>query len=270
MLEIDSQIYMFHTFHLKEIYFADYPYDVDGCATVTFNFCRNKIDLPGFSRQEETTLVIDLTQDLDALWKNMKKKSCQYQVNRARREGVVIKRNQNFEEFHQIYRSFWQEKMHAYTRIRPEHIKYGTLFTAEIDDETVAGQLYLEDASYIRWLIGGSKRLEVSEDKAALIGCANRLMHWEAIQYAKEKGIKEFDFGGIYSGDDKNDPRYSINIYKQSFGGTLVTYYNYNKVYSKAYKLLLNPYRLVKKVARLPNTIPVQFSKAFRQERRIK
>jgi len=245
MLEIDSKIYMFRT---KEIHFADYPYDVDGYAMVVFYSCRNKVDMSGFSRIEGKTLVIDLTQNLDAIWENMKKKSCRYEINRARREGIVVKINQNFEEFHKIYRSFWKSKMYADIWIRPEFIKYGTLFTTEIDGEVVAGQLYLEDDSHMRWIIGGSKRLEMSKDRAILIGCANRLMHWEAIKYAKERGIKEFDFGGIYTGGNKNDPRYTINLFKQSFGGTLVIRYQYNKVYSKAYKLLRYPYWLIKRM----------------------
>ena len=243
MLEIDSKIFMFRT---REIYFADYPYDVSGYATVTFEVCPNKVDVPGFSRREGTTSVIDLTQDLDAIWKNLKKKSCRYEINRARREGIIIKINQNLEEFDRIYKSFWKNKVYADAQIRPEFVKYGTLFTAEIDDEVVAGQLYIEDESHVRWIIGGSKRLEVPKDRAILIGCANRLMHWEAIKYAKEKGIKEFDLGGVYTGENKDDPRYTIRHFKESFGGTLVTRYGYNKIYSKAYKLLRYPYRLIK------------------------
>jgi len=243
MLEIDSKIYMFRT---KEIYFADYPYDVGGYATVTFEVCPHKVDMPGFSRRGGTTLVIDLTQDLDTIWENMKKKSCRYEINRAQREGIVVKIGQNFEEFGKIYKAFWKKKVYREARIRPEFIKYGTLFTAEIDGEVVAGHLYLEDDSHIRWIIGGSKRLEVDKDRSALIGRANRLMHWEAIKYTRAKGIKEFDFGGIYTGSNKSDPRNTINTFKLSFGGTLVTRYHYEKVYSKVYKLLRYPYRLMK------------------------
>jgi len=243
MLEIDSKIYMFRT---REIYFADCPYDIDGYATVTFEVCPNKVDVPGFSRRGGTTLVIDLTQDLDTIWRNMKKKSCRYEINRAQREGIVIKINQNLDEFAKIYRAFWKSKVYADAHVRPEFMKYGTIFTAEIDDEVVAGQLYLEDDSHIRWIIGGSKRLEVTKDRAILIGCANRLILWEAIKYAKEKGIKEFDLGGIYTGKNKNDPRYTIRQFKESFGGILVSRYGYDKVYSKAYKLLRYPYRFIR------------------------
>ena len=243
MLEIDSKIYMFRT---KEIYFADYPYDVDGYATVTFEVCPNKVDIPGFSRREGTTLVIDLTQDLDTIWKNMSYGNCRKPIRRAERAGVKIQVNQNLQEFGKIYQSFWRKKVYQEARVRPEFIKYGTLFTAEIGGEVLAGHYFLEDDTYIRSIITGSKRLEVDKEKATMIGNTNKLILWEAIKYAKEKGIKEFDLGGVYTGEDKNDPRYTIRQFKQSFGGTLVTRYHYEKVYSKAYKLLRYPYRLMK------------------------
>jgi len=236
MLEIEIKG---HIFKYKEIWFADYPHDVKGCTSVTFRECKNKVDIAGFTRQEHTTLVIDLTQDLDIIWKNMGKKSCRYEINRAQREGIVVKINHNFDEFYQMDKSFRGKKgLGAGSLCHPEFMRrYGTLFTAEVAGEIIAGQFYLKDEDNMRWLVGASKRLEVDRDKAILIGCGNRLMIWEAIKYAKENGIKEFDFGGYYTGRDKNDQRYSINLFKESFGGELTRHYIYQKGYSRAYKL---------------------------------
>ena len=249
MLEINRKIYMFNS---KEIWFADYPFDVEGYDSATFMECKNKVDRAGFTRREHTTLVIDLTQNLDTIWRNMGKKSCRYEINRAKREEVIVKINQDSNEFYQMDRSFRAKKgLGTGSLYHPEFMrKYGTLFTAEVTGETIAGQFYLEDENNIRWLVGASKRLEVDRDKAIVIGCANRLIIWEAIKYAKEKGIKEFDFGGYYTGGDTNDPRYSINIFKQSFGGELTTLYNYDKVYSRAYKWASSLYRLIAPLTR--------------------
>lgn len=236
MLEIEIKG---RVFKCKEIWFADYPYDVKGYAGVTFMECKNRADMAGFTQQEHTTLVIDLTQDLDTIWRNMGKKSCRYEVNRAKRDGVIVKTNQNFNEFYQMDKSFREKRGLATASLRrPEFMRrYGTLFTAEVDRKLIAGQFYLEDKNNIRWLLGASRRLEVDRDKAIMIGCANRLIIWEAIKYAKEKGIKEFDMGGYYTGEDKDDPRYTINIFKRSFGGELTTHYIYEKIYSKICKL---------------------------------
>lgn len=235
MLEIERKIYLFK---IEDIWWADEPFDVNDCDGVTFHACKNKVDIEGFSCEEFTTLIIDLTQDLDVIWKNMNKSSCRYAINRAKRDGVKIKLNQNFDEFYRIYCSFRKKKKLALGYLKLEIMKkYGTLFVSEFDGEILGGQLYLEDDNNMRWLIAASKRLEVGKEKATLIGNANRLIIWEAINYAKKKGIKEFDMGGVYLGNNKNDPRYAINFFKQSFGGELVTHYIYRKDYSLTYKL---------------------------------
>lgn len=72
-LEIDSKRYIFTT---KIIWFSHYPYDVEGCHSVIFRACKNKISVEEFEREEFTTLVIDLTQDLDTIWRNMSGGNC--------------------------------------------------------------------------------------------------------------------------------------------------------------------------------------------------
>lgn len=238
MLQIERKIYIFRT---KEIWFSDYPFDVEGYDGVTFLACKNKVDREGFTREEFTTLVIDLTQDLDVIWENMSKSSCRYAINRAIRDGVKVELSKNYEEFYEINRSFRKAKGLPQSSITVEFMeKYGTLLVAESDGEILGGQLYLEDENNMRWLLGASKRLEVDKEKATLIGNANRLMIWEAIKYAKEKGIKEFDLGGYTGGDNKD----TIDIFKQSFGGKLTTHYIYRKEYSKIYKFAKKVYQL--------------------------
>lgn len=234
-LEIEKRNGFFKT---KEIWFADYPFDISEIARVVFQDCKNKVDIPGFYCGEFTTLVIDLTQDLDTIWKNMEYKSCRYCVNRAIREGIKIRLNKDYQEFYEINRLFRKErKLPGFTDLAFMK-KYGTLFIAELNGGIIGGQLYLEDKDNIRWLIGASKRLEVDKKKATLIGCGNRLIVWEAIKYAKEKGLKEFDFGGYYTGEEDKEKE-KINIFKKSFGGKLTLHYIYQKNYSNICKLAL-------------------------------
>jgi len=242
-LEIKRQKYIFKS---KGIWFSDYPYDVDDCHSVVFYVCKNKVDMEGFERNDRVTLIIDLTQDLDTIWGNMGKKSCRYEIKRAMREGIQVRLNQDYQEFYELNRTFRQQKgLPVASEDFDVMRNYGPLFTAVLDGEIIGGQLYLEDNNHIMWLYGASKRLEVDKQKAIIIGCANRLMIWEAIKYAKEKGIKVFDMGGIYTGEDRNDPRYTINTFKRSFGGELVTDYAYQKSYSKLHKLVSRIYRLI-------------------------
>ena len=240
MLQITKKIYLFK---IVEVWFNDSPFEVNDCDAVTFHACKNKVDTPGFSRENFTTTVIDLTHDLDAIWGNMSKSSCRYAIKRAKRDGVKIKLNENFEEFYNINRSFRKSKgLSAGFDTVETMRKYGTLFVTEYGGQILAGQLYVEDKNNIRWLLGASKRLEVSKEEATLIGNANRLMIWEAINYAKQKGLREFDMGGI-SDTGENEPPDPVDAFKLSFGGRPDTKYIYRKDYSVLYKLIKRVYQ---------------------------
>lgn len=222
-------------FKTKQVWFADYPYDVKGFDRVIFRDCKNEVDAPGFSCEKITTLTIDLKKYLDLIWQNMDKSSCRYAINRAKRDGVVIKTNENYESFFLINSSFRKKKKLSGESLSLEFIKKnGVLFTAEVSGETVGGNFFVLDNNNIRWVSGASKRLE-DNARATLIGNANRLIIWEAIKYAKAKGIKEFDFGGYYTGAKKDEQKERINVFKKSFGGQLATHYIYQKEYSKIY-----------------------------------
>ena len=237
MIQLDRNIYMFRR---KEVWLSDYPFDIKGCHFVSFYACKNFVSDTKFAFKKVNTLIIDLTQDLDVIWSNMEKKSCQYPIKRALRENIQIKLNDHYEEYYHLNMDFKKQKgLRPYSMDNAESIRNNTLFTAELNGEVVAGQSYIEDESNIRWILGASKRLNVDKDKAILIGCANRLMNWEAIKYAKQKGIIEFDMGGYYTGDDQTDSKFSVNIYKKSFGGKLVDRYNYTKSYSSTYDFVL-------------------------------
>ena len=242
MLEIERKNYIFKT---KEIWFSDYPFDVDGCHSAIFHACKNKVDLKIFECKESPTFLIDLTQDLETIWKSMGKKSCRYGIKRAERDKVRVKINQDFVDFLKINDSFREAKGLSQSNINIEFIKkYGTLFVAEFEGEILGGQFYLADENSIRWLIGASKRLEVDRERAILIGNANRLITWEAIKYAKGRGLKEFDMGGYYSGGKGAEIVDTPNLFKQEFGGKVTTRYIYKKDYSILYKVAQSAYQL--------------------------
>ena len=163
MFSIDKKLFIIK---VKEIYFSDYPYDVNGCQVVNFPFCKNKVEANGFTRVASLTLVTDLTQDLDTLWRNMKKKSCRYAIKRAQRDGIKLKINAKYSEFYRIYSSFERQKgftvLFRIGTAKLETIKrYTTLFIAEHENEVLAGHAYLEDGDSIRLWLSASKRLEV-------------------------------------------------------------------------------------------------------------
>ncbi len=252
MLVLEKQILLFN---IKEIYFCDRPFDVDYCDAVNFISCNEKIDKDGFSPTQRLTSVIDLTCDLDSIWSNLGEKSCRYEIKRAMRDGVKIKINERFDEFYRIYNLF-STKRGFNSPIRKFDIglevmkKYGTLFIAEYQSNFLGGHLYLEDKNNIELWLSASRRLEVNSDIATMIGSANRLLHWEAIKYAKEKGLKEFGWGGLWAPAEAEGETFkkNINAFKLSFGGKITTRYSYSKTYSKLYKAAQKFYKYTRKV----------------------
>jgi len=247
MLVVERR-YLFY--RIKDIYFCEDPFDVDGCDSVAFFNCKNGMDGGDFNRLEAITSIIDLTRDLDAIWADMDKKSTQYEIRRAEREGCSIQVNKHFDEFYRLNQSLQRNKgitPSLGTGISLPCMKsYGTLFTAENGGEMLGGHLYLEDARHIRLWFSASRRLDVDRETAALIGRANRRLHWEAMKYARAKGIAEFDWGGLWpeAVAAEDTLKRNINSFKRSFGGVTVTGCNYSKAYSRLLRLARQSYHL--------------------------
>jgi lipid II:glycine glycyltransferase (peptidoglycan interpeptide bridge formation enzyme) len=255
MLTIDKKIFIFD---IKDVHFSESPFDIEGCDLLTFYYCSNKVDAKGFNCKEKLTSIIDLTQDLNKIWQKMSKTSVRYKINRAQKEGIKIQKNNRYEEFFDIYKNFMRKKGFKSSfqifgvGIIPLEVmkKNGTLFVAEYNGELLGGVLLLEDKTNIEAFIAASKRLENETMNSLLISRANRLIWWEAIKYAKEKSLKEFDLGGLWSeAEVEKDPKKKgINTFKLKFGGEVVTRYLYEKIYSKRLKLLYNMYSLKKEL----------------------
>jgi CelD/BcsL family acetyltransferase involved in cellulose biosynthesis len=230
MLELENRLYWLKT---KEVWFSDRPFDIPGYHRVIFQATKSKVDLAGFQvSPSTTTLVIDLTQELDTIWKKMSRQRARKGIKRAQREGVSVKLNENYDEFQDLNDSFRKQKGLAPTLISTSTLKRGgPLFIAEYDGEILCGHAYFADDSTIRAKLQASKRLADTE-RATFIGNANRLLIWEAIQYAKGRGLQEFDFGGYYAGDG-GSTRKGYSHFKEGFGGDAVERYHYWKNYSK-------------------------------------
>lgn len=224
-------------FNQLQIWFADEPFDVEKYDHVTFFNCKKDVELDGFSKKEFFTMIIDLNQDLDAIWGKFNKKSARYSINKAIKDGVEVIKNQYYPEFIEMNRSFRIDKKLPPLEMNEDYFRqYGTLYVAKYNDELISGQFFFDDDKNRRWYIGASKRLSVEKTLSTVIGNANRLILWEAIKDAKASNKYIFDFGG-YAKDTTNPELININSFKASFGGDLTIYYIYEKTYSKIQKL---------------------------------
>jgi hypothetical protein len=242
MLEIERR---FLNFKRNDIWFSDRPFDVEGYDSVVFYACKDKVDMPGFTRKDFVTPVIDLTQDEEKIWKNIDRWACRKKINKAYNNGIVVKINERYEEFHRMDVEFRKTKGLPDSHIDIDYIKkYGTLFIAMLDGDIICGEVFLEDKGHIRGLIACSRHFTDDPHKNNLVGHGNRLIIWESIKYAKAKGITEYDMGGYYVGSDKVQELEGVNSFKMGFGPKLVTKYNYERRYSRTFDIARRIYDL--------------------------
>ena len=234
MVQINTRKLLFK----KQSYWFAPPHDVEGCDAVFFYASDDKIELPGFSRSESKTFLLDLSLDEATLMKNMSK-SCRYEVNRAAREGLTIKKNTDQQAFLDIYTEFVSAKgFNGDLDMYWNFVENGALYTCYWNDDLIGGLLTLQDEKHSRWILSGSKRLASDDKQVAMIaGLSNRLLVWHAALDAKATGKQVFDLGGYFDGDDESHPEYRIARFKKGFGGDSVTQYKYNKTYSASLKM---------------------------------
>lgn len=190
---------------------------------------------PNFS-----TVTIDLSEPLDDILAHLNQKG-RHAINRAKRDGVVIKRvdttDENCELMYDLlattaqgsfairskeyYITFWQRYGNA---------KLGQLFFAYAGDQLVAGAFALIYGQKSTYKDGASVR------ERPVYG-ASHLLQWDVITWAKEHGSLIHDLCGAPPSDKINDPdhpHYGIGRFKTSFNKTVTDYVG-------AYDVVINP-----------------------------
>lgn len=179
------------------------------------------------------SLVTDLSVAEDAIVDRFGK-DCRYKVRRADtkdglRMELILEPESRLAEFSGFYDAFARQKA-----LQPCDRQW--LLAA-----CKAGQLALTAASRsgeaLVWhayvLAGKTARLQYSascfrnrdNDYRALVGRANRWLHWQEMLRFKEIELERYDWGGLF--EDESLPEHAgINKFKREFGGRQVRSYN--------------------------------------------
>ncbi|MDD1747304.1 MAG: hypothetical protein LUQ16_06050 [Methanomassiliicoccales archaeon] len=239
MIRIDKRV---GPMKVADVYLSEGPFDVDGCASVTFYWCPQMVDAPGFERDEAPTAVIDLTRSLEEVWSRIDRTG-RKKINQAEKEGIKVSVSDRFDEFWEMNLAFIKQKGYGYRLgigLPPlEQLREkGTLLIAERDGQLLTGHLHLEDGVRMVGLVSASKRFEDAE-MSKLVGKANRLVYWEKLKRGKGLGLRELDLAGIVPDQDlaKDPSLASLNEFKLSLGAERVMRYNYRRRYSSFYDL---------------------------------
>ena len=172
------------------------------------------------------TMVTDLSVEQDAITGKFGK-DCRYKIRRAEtKDGLrmefITDPASRLDEFRAFYDAFARQKAVApsYHQWLVAACKAGQLVltSASRNDEALVWHAYLicGKAAWLQYT--GSCFRNKDNDYRALVGRANRWLHWREMLRFKGMGIVRYDWGGLFE-DESVAERAGINQFKKDFGG---------------------------------------------------
>lgn len=177
--------------------------------------------------KEFLTICIDLTRSKEDLWADVRQ-TTRNNIRRGMKCADAIQINVNQPECNDDFLNLYNQFVRAKGHTRPMALRsFETLrpltdvFIVYYQERPIVGHMLLKDVNLgrVRSLYLGSARLK-SKELGDVCGILSRYLHWHEIEYYKNNGFLIYDLGGIPS---LNHPR---AVFKQSFGGTVVTEYD--------------------------------------------
>jgi len=188
--------------------------------------------IKGFTKgkgfQPEHTLILDLTLSEEEILKQMKPKG-RYNIKLAQKKGVKVRKadpknietyNKDIADFYKIlqettsrdgFSGHNEEFYHSMLEVLiPEEM--AELYLAEYEGEILGGLIATFSNHKCIYYYGAS-----SNTNRNLM--APYLLQWEAIQEAKSRNYKTYDFLGIAPNNAKNHPWQGVTEFKKKFGG---------------------------------------------------
>lgn len=175
------------------------------------------------------TFLIDLSLDLDTLWKKMDKHSARKNIERAKERGVVVKKMErsDLKEHHKMLRETKRkvgEEVELSTieklwdNLEPIGI---TGFLARKNEEPISSLIISNFNGYLNeW---GVARTKIDYEEKLY---SQDLIKWEIIRWGVENKLEYYDLSGV-NPHSENKKEQGIFRYKKKFGGEL---YSYNLV----------------------------------------
>ena len=179
------------------------------------------------------SLVTDLAADENAILDQFGK-DCRYKVRRAEtKDGLrmefILRPSDRLDEFRAFYDAFAAQRSLAPSN----HQWLGAacdagqlaLTTASRNGEALVWHAYVMSGKTAQLQYTGSCFRDRENEYRALVGRANRWLHWKDMLQFKAMGMKRYDWGGLFE-DESLPERAGINQFKKDFGGQQVRSYD--------------------------------------------
>ena len=179
------------------------------------------------------TMVTDLSVAEDAIAERFGK-DCRYKIRRAEtkddlRMEFITDPKSRLDEFCAFYDAFAEQKS-TWLSDRQWLLaacKAGQLVltSASRNGEALVWHAYLTSGKAAWLQYTGSCFRDKDNDYRALVGRANRWLHWREMLEFKKMGITRYDWGGLFE-DESTPENAGINRFKKDFGGQPVRTYD--------------------------------------------
>ena len=179
------------------------------------------------------SMVTDLAVDEDAIVERFGK-DCRYKIRRAEtKDGLdmelITDPEARLEEFRAFFDAFAKQK--SYWPCDQKWLRAAcdagqlVLTSASRKGEALVWHAYLVSGKAAWLQYTGSCFRDKDNEQRALIGRANRWLHWKEMLRFKEMGIERYDWGGLFE-DESVPGNAGINRFKRDFGGRQVRTYD--------------------------------------------
>lgn len=185
----------------------------------------------GYTAKPWATFLVDLTQDTEVLWKNLKKTG-RKAVKRAEKQGVHVERVKDEEELHDYYMLLKESRdrlgfrTHSFANfsIMWKHLRKNNcmeVFIAKQADKMIAG-LGIIHFNGVLSEIAAAQSNYATENKIY----GGDMIKWEIIKWGHENGHRIYDLQG-FNPNAEDEKEKGIYQFKEKWGGRYVKYYMY-------------------------------------------
>ncbi|SHH20360.1 lipid II:glycine glycyltransferase FemX [Tepidibacter thalassicus] len=179
--------------------------------------------------KNRTTVIVNLDKDIQSIWENSISSKNRNMIRKAEKFGLKVRKSNDYSAFKKIYyKTMEKVKASSFYYFGDEYFENISksdnciLFEVVLNDEVIAGGLFLKYGQYFHYHLSGS----LSE---YLKYAPNNLMLMEAIKYAKSIGLKKMHLGGGIT----SDPQDRLFKFKKSFSKQTLDFYIGKRVHNE-------------------------------------
>ncbi len=223
----------FAVFNALQAWFPEDPHEVEALLSrtqvVTAMQCSDQVadalERFTFRRRPFHTSLIDLTLSEEELWGKLEKKTCRYQINKARKLAPEITVNERLEAAFDLINAFVARTSFRPPMLRAEWERITAccdVFVTSHEGKPMAAHVIISDAPACARALMSATADRADAAERGIAGALNRHLHWHEFLHYKAEGVRCYDLGGVVL--DESLPEHSIAQFKAMFGGRQVTH----------------------------------------------